>query len=61
MCQGGECFVLLCSKFWCRNRPGDEMDKSTFGVNALVMGEEDNEGKHCVCVQFSCKGSTVDP
>ena len=36
--------MLLCSKFWCRNRPGDEMDKTSFGVNALVMGEEDTEG-----------------
>lgn len=40
--------ILFCSKFWCRNRPGDEMDKYNCGVNALVMREEDSEGKSVI-------------
>ena len=38
-------FVSICSKFWCRNRPGDEMkDGYNSLVSALVLGEDETDG-----------------
>ena len=46
-------YVCECSKFWCRNRPGDEMDKYNSSVQNLVISEEDiMEGKCGVAMQY---------
>ena len=47
--------VRSCSKFWCRNRPGDEMkDKYNSHSHPLVLGEEmDDSGKHTSFTIFS--------
>ena len=48
-------FLIICSKFWCRNKPGDEMDKASYGINALVMEEEsDRTYMSHACALHAC-------